>query len=120
MIQKAIVFFGRNVTVACDANCDKAWGINQRPCVQLSADPDDVAYIADDELGMAPEDPGTYEGGDAKPTQRPMTGDAMNRWCVRECERHTFLPEPLPDLSHRLYNLPSSDPAVSAPPEGGR
>lgn len=84
MIAKAITYFDQHVCVCCDANCQKAWGINNRPKVQLSDDDDDYAFLADDELGIAPVNPGTYEGGHAK----PLTPDArLNKWCVRECER---------------------------------
>lgn len=106
MIQKAVVMFGKPVTLACDANCDKAWGVNTRPSVQLSDVDDDFAFLADGELGIAPIDPGTYEGGHAKPALRPMRGDAMNKWCARECERCARLPAALPDFSSRLRNIP--------------
>jgi hypothetical protein len=74
--------------VACDAKCDKAWGINNRPRVQLSDDEDDYEFLADDELGAAPVDPGTYEGGHAKPDEVP---EKHNKWCARECERSVLL-----------------------------
>ena len=108
MIAKAITFFGRPCVLACDARCDKAWGINGRPRAFLSKDPDDYAYLADGELGSAPADPGTYEGGHAK----PLTAEArLNKWCARECERSTTLSTPdielaLPNLSQRFLNMP--------------
>lgn len=87
-------------TVACDGKCSKAWGINQRPRKYLSGDPDeaetakewgrradDFVWFADDELGEAPEDPGTYEGGHAK----PLGPHEMNKWCTRECERSVLV-----------------------------
>lgn len=118
MIHKAIVFFGRPAVIACDANCDKAWGINARPREQLSADPDDYAWLADHELGTAPVDPGTYEGGDAKPTLRPMVGEAMNRWCARECERCVMTKplKPLPNFSKRLPNYTVSQSTTPTRP----
>lgn len=112
MIKKHLIFFGQAATHACDGRCNKAWGHNSRPTVQLSDDVDDFAYLADDELGEAPKDPGTYEGDDAKPiaARRP---DDVNRWCVRECERAWISPpkEPdavpdLPNFSVRFYNKP--------------
>jgi hypothetical protein len=84
MIFKNIQYFGQPALAVCDANCGKAWGINLRPKVQLSADADDYEYLADGELGEAPADPGTYEGGQAKPTD---PDERLNKWCVRECER---------------------------------
>ena len=111
MIKKGIIFFGRSVTHACDGKCNKAWGRNSRPTAQLSDNEDDFAYLADDELGEAPIDPGTYEGRDGKPVGAEGPDD-VNKWCVRECERAWMSPhgkpdaEPdLPDFSARLYNI---------------
>lgn len=98
MISKQIIYFGQPVILTCDAMCWKAWGINNRPSVQLSDDPDDFEYLADDELGEAPTNPGTYEGQDAKPTK---LAERLNKWCARECERSKKV-KPNED-----YNLPS-------------
>ncbi len=109
MIFKRITYFGQSAAVACDARCDKAWGRNNRPCIELAPDdPDDTAYLADGELGIAPADPGTYEGGDAKPR---TPAERLNKWCVRECERCRMTPPDgalteLPDFSTRQYNMP--------------
>ncbi len=111
VLTKEIVYFGQAATVACDAKCEKAWGINSRPkhyLVGEDKDPDDYEFLADHELAKAPKDPGTYEGGDAKP--RNDVG-RMNKWCVRECERCWIskagkpneTPR-LPDFSKRLSN----------------
>lgn len=109
MIVKSIVYFGQPATHACDGKCGKAWGINNRPSVLVGKpdDVDDYAFLADGELGDAPADPGTYEGGHAKPLN--ATGpEHINKWCVRECERHWFgkpdAPPELPDFSVRFYN----------------
>lgn len=109
MIAKPIIYFGKELVLTCDAMCWKAWGINNRPQVQLSEDPDDFEYLADDELGEAPTDPGTYEGMDmqGKPT-RPT--ERLNKWCARECERSVKV-EPgkeygLPSFVQRLRNKP--------------
>ena len=97
---------GRAMVLACDGNCGKAWGVNQRPKLDLSADPDDVVYLADGELDAAPADPGTYEGGCAK----PANPDGMNKWCARECERSNMAATvdklKLPDYGERLFNQP--------------
>jgi hypothetical protein len=117
LIEKLITFCGQPAKVACDGNCGKAWGINKRPCVLLSpTNVDDYAWLADDELGEAPADPGTREGGHAKPLV--VTGpEDLNKWCVRECERCEMSPPGksderlgLRDFSRRLYNIESSDP----------
>lgn len=102
-----IVYFGKSAIVVCDRRCDKAWGINNRPRVEFDpTDPDDYAYLSDDELGVAPVDPGTYEGGHGK----PLSPDYFpNKWCVRECERSALGDGErmeLPDFSKRDYNQP--------------
>jgi hypothetical protein len=107
MHTKQIRWFGSEVTLACDGKCTKAWGLNCRPKVELDpSDPDDVAWLADDELGDAPQDPGTYEGGHAKP-EGPHE---MNKWCARECERSEIFDEgkevTARDFSQRMYNQP--------------
>jgi hypothetical protein len=106
MHTKKILWFGEDATLACDGKCSKAWG-SQRKKVELDInDPDDIAWLADDELGEAPADPGTREGGQAK----PAGPHDMNKWCARECERSGIFMAgeevKLRDFSHRLYNRP--------------
>lgn len=126
MIHKNIIYFGKPCVLACDAQCHKAWGINNRPRVYMH-DPtltvypndehhyppdmdeyngDDYAYLADGELGDAPIDPGTTEGFQPKPTEPE---ERLNKWCARECERSdiadTLDDIELDDLSIRLYNI---------------
>ncbi len=107
MPQANITYFGNAVIVACDGNCAKAWGVSQRPEIKLSGDDDDVVHLADGELGIAPTDPGTYEGSDGKPGS---VAEFPNKWCVRECERCAMAdkgkPITLPDWSVRMFNLP--------------
>ena len=118
--EKRITFCGQPARVACDGLRSKAWGLSMRPRIMLSeTDPDDKAWLADDELNDAPVDPGTSEGGHHKPRAARGPGD-MNKWCVRECERCVMTgpgelnaPLKLRDFSRRLYNIPSSDPARS-------
>lgn len=106
-----IVFFGQPARVVCDRRCNKAWGINDRPRIEFDDnDPDDYAYLADDELGEAPDDPGTAEGGDDKPDS---PDDFPNKWCVRACERCAMSEpgkhgDPLdpPSFARRQYNMP--------------
>ena len=83
-MEKIITFFGQPTKVGCDEKCNKAWGINKRPKIQLSADPDDYEYLSDGELDEAPIHPGTWEGNDKKPMNKQ---GIPNRWCIRECER---------------------------------
>ena len=108
--EKIVLYFGQDMKVACDGKCNKAWGINERPKNQLSDDEDDFEYFSDDELETAPEDPGTYEGGHAKPLSNT---EFPNKWCVRECERCSHsspgkskLPLELRDFSKRKPNIP--------------
>lgn len=108
-MEKIITYVGQAAKVACDEQCNKAWGINNRPQNQLSDDMDDYEYLADGELGEAPINPGTYEGGDAKPINKV---GIPNRWCVRECERcsmshpgESHLPLEVKDFSKRRRNI---------------
>ena len=68
-METKIIYFGQNVILSCDVKCDEAWGNNWR----------------DEKKAPAPSDPGTYEGGHAKPRNK-----THNKWCARECERSTF------------------------------
>ncbi len=108
MIAKLIRAYGMPMVVACDAQCDKAWGITERPKERLSDDEDDVVFLADGELGTAPAESSTTEGGIGKP-QTPE--DRLNRWCFRACERSQSSAEmqalvTLPDWSKRRHNQP--------------
>jgi hypothetical protein len=104
---KQITWFGRPVTLACDGKCGKAWGITKRPNVRFDEnEPDDSAMLADHEVGLAPADPQTYEGGCAKPTSPAE----MNRWCSRQCERSSLFeagePVKVKRFDQRRYNQP--------------
>jgi len=110
MKTKNIVYFGNKAVIACDEKCEKAWGINSRKTIQLDENnEDDYAYLSDDELDIAPVDPGTYEGGYAKPENDE---EKLNKWCCRECERCCMGgPDELiifPDFSKRIYNIQKS------------
>jgi len=110
-LSKPIRAYGQPLLLGCDGKCNKAWGINNRPrnhFVPESDDPDDYEYLADQELGEAPANPGTYEGGEGKPGHFL---DKLNKWCFRECERGTTVDAPgtlddleLPDFSKRQPN----------------
>jgi hypothetical protein len=113
-----ISWSGRQVLATCDRRCEKAWGVNGRrspeTCIEFDpdGDVDDIAYLADQETGEAPRDPGTYEGGQGK----PMHPDRHNKWCLRECERCDLVeagqPVVVKDFSRRLYNQPSKHPGL--------
>ncbi len=101
LIVSARRYCGQSVWLACDGQCNKAWGICARPSIQISEDPDDIVWLADHELGDAPEDPGTYEGGYGKPII-----PCHNKWCARQCERSAItspdrIPA-LPDWNNRI------------------
>ena len=105
-----VSYFYQPMKVVCDGNCAKAWGISVRPMILLSDNPDDSAFLADGELGEAPVNPGTYEGGEGKPSS---PSEFPNKWCVRECERCARSKpgkqhEPLEPFHYdkRVYNMP--------------
>ena len=81
MYEKEIKYFGRITKIHCDGKCNKAWGKSQRYTYDEN---DKMTMLSDDELGEAPEDPGTYEGECGKPKEGE---EKFNKWCVRECER---------------------------------
>lgn len=113
MPEQLITYFGQTAKVCCDGKCEKAWGNSNRPREQLSDDEDDYAWLCDGELGTAPIDPRTYEGGDAKPV---TVLEFPNRWCVRECERCSMAkpgefdkPLAIKRFDSRVYNLETAD-----------
>lgn len=117
MLTTQIIWFGKTCLSVCDRKCEKAWGVNGRCHGETSSikfdDDDDIVFLADDEVGMAPHDPGTYEGGQAK----PLYPQVHNKWCVRECERCSIIEvgEEIvyPDYSVRHYNTPWKHPEAS-------
>ena len=113
MRTKKINWFGRSCNVACDGKCDKAWGINNRQQHMLSDhDEDDYEFLADDELGTAPERSPISEGDQNK----PLPGQEMNKWCCRECERGKIFEQrevladtALPNFDQRVQNIKRKD-----------
>ena len=106
--QRPINYMGNSCVVACDGQCHKAFGIQERPRLNFDpADADDHALFSDQELGLAPERPMSFEGGEGKPI---LIGDVLNKWCVRQCERSQLEDIDniivLPDFSKRIYNQP--------------
>lgn len=92
------IFCGQSALLVCDRKCNKAWG-EDRPQEQLSDNEDDVVWLADDELGDAPD------------AGQPADG-RHNRWCWRECERSSMsMPDEKTvaahDWSRRVYNIGS-------------
>ena len=104
-----VTYRGRPVILACDAQCEKAFGINLRPTSPNSLDEDDFEWLADNELGQAPAITGETEGGQDKP--RDLL-EAHNKWCARACERCVMVnpgqPIILPDFSERIQNIQRS------------
>ena len=95
--------YGHQLNIACDGQCNKAFGLNNRSRNQLSEDEDDFEWLSDGELGAAPIDTSVYEGDEAKPTD-----NIHNKWCLRECERSVIDQFPnmptLKDFSQRVKN----------------
>jgi hypothetical protein len=118
MANEAVIkYFSQQTRVVCDRQCGKAWGINNRPRVQLSDDENDYAFLADGELGEAPADPGTYEGWEGKPSS---PDEFPNKWCVRECERSDMTASgddwrdavAVLSFDERMYNMPWLHPEL--------
>lgn len=100
------------MALVCDGVCSKAWGINNRPRIQLSDKADDYEFLSDGEVGDAPINPGTWEGGHSKPTHK---NQRLNKWCARECERSLLVERDdelygfeLEDFSKRIKNIKES------------
>lgn len=93
ILVKSITYFFQAAIVACDGRCDKAFGINTRPKLPNDDDDAERVYLGDKEVGTAPDDPGSYEGGQGKPFAAFHAGnpDRLNKWCVRECERSVMV-----------------------------
>lgn len=89
------VFFGRPIWLACDGECGQAWGHNWHGVKEA----------------QAPADPGTYEGGHAKPTDK-----RHNKWCARECERSAILSRGDHPADKDVI-LPSNDNSSAKPTE---
>lgn len=77
-------FFEETVTFCCDGKCDKAWGVGDRPSQSAGPHEDDIVYLADDELGIAPANPGTSEGGHLKPSATPIDNPALMNKTLRD------------------------------------
>lgn len=112
-MEKEIIYFEQKVKVICDEKCEKAWGISNRPRIQLDKNNDDYVYLSDTELGIAPMNPGTYEGEDRKPTTKE---ERLNKWFCRKCERCNmsklndfYKPIIHKDFSVRVYNILKKD-----------
>lgn len=111
MISKEIIYFGKKSILACDGKCHKAFGISKRKNILLDIeDEDDIVYLSDDELDIAPLNPNTYEGDDGKPVHK---SELLNKWCCRECERSSIFKAnekdidfKLKNFSNRIYNIP--------------
>lgn len=105
MFVTVVPFLFKKVAVMCDGNCKKAWGIGLRPKNRLSDDDENWEWLADHELGEAPSDPGTSDGGFRKPQDE---GHVLNKWCIWQCERAVFVEYfrnlELPDFSKRIPN----------------
>lgn len=109
LLTTEIRWFDKQCLVVCDRRCDKAWGHNgHRPAISESDDADNIVWLADTEVGIAPIESQVLEGGDGKPTEPPAQ---HNKWCVRECERSNVVRRneiiTCLDWSKRVFNQPS-------------
>lgn len=103
MIVRAVKVKNRTLFVACDANCNKAFGRDDRP---RGDHPDDSMYIPDDLAPDAPIDPGSRAGADAKPR---CLSERLNAWCRDICERSVVLD------AQRAIAPEASSPVVTLP-----
>ena len=115
MFKKQVQAYGEQRIIGCDGKCNKAWGVMCRPSVDLDGKDEDNNYmLGDDDLDDAPQDPGTYEGGHGKP-YNAVSGDDMNKWCFRQCERCVVCKVgeelELKDWSKKQYNQPWTEEA---------
>ncbi len=103
ILKKEIIYCGSKCLLVCDGRCYKAWGLSNRPKIFLSDNEDDFVWLSDNELGEAPEDPGTSIGGIRKDPK------SLNKWCADECERSRLIctgeTDFLRDFSKRVYNI---------------
>lgn len=113
-MEQIIQFCGAPMKIACDEKCHKAWGMNERPKIQLSDNEDDYCYLADGELGTAPESSPHLCCDEDKPRGK---SEIPNKWCANECERcamseygRSAEPLALTDFSKRTYNMPYAHP----------
>lgn len=79
---KRVIFCGVETAIACDGRCEKAWGFRTRSR-------NSEGFLRDEQLGLAPENPGTSEGECIKPQNE---SERLNKWCARECERCVIAP----------------------------
>ena len=80
LLTTSILYYGKRCLAVCDQKCTKAWGVSgKRPQWRDQAEPDDVIWFADSEVTEAPDDPGSYEGGQGKPLAPPSI---HNKWRV--------------------------------------
>ena len=59
MNKKEIQFFGAKVILVCDGKCNKAWGINSRPQVQLDKENEDDYYYFKEGRLLKKHEPGS-------------------------------------------------------------
>jgi hypothetical protein len=67
VLKTNITFAGQALTAICDFKCERACGKHARPTAKLSSGDAHYAFFSDGELGAAPDEPGTEEGGCRKP-----------------------------------------------------
>jgi hypothetical protein len=72
LLTASILYSGKRCLAVCDRKFNKGWGFNaDRPQWRDPPEPDDVIWFADGEAGIAPANPGSYEGGQGKPSTPP-------------------------------------------------
>lgn len=114
--QKTADFWGQQIVINCDRQCNKAFGMNDRPSV-----PGIGVYVGDDELGEA--SPFIYFT-DIDVVSKPSSPDQFpNEWCIRACERGRWriiedneaIPNVKPPIFPSIYYLVTADGLVLRP-----
>ncbi len=72
LLTTSILYFGKRCLAVRDRKYNKALGLNvDRPQWREPAQPDDGIWLADADVGIALANPGSYEGGQGKPSTPP-------------------------------------------------
>lgn len=102
-----IPYTDNDTWISCDGKCDKAFGLAERPISENSLAEGDFEWLADDEVGDAPEVSCHTIDGENKPQ---LITELHNKWCIVHCERSILMTlgqeATLPNFDKRVPNIP--------------